>query len=209
MPLNTVDERLSAIAAGPKPNALVLDFAGLIRTHGPVDAVKARTPGNGAGVAPVKECPTCHSLIHASLRECPDCGHVFEPSGITKLTAKASAMAIMAEAPATWLTVSDRKFSMHHKPDKPASVMTRFKCGIITHKAWYAPARASKGHFYADRFWFEHGGDAPAPYTAEEWLERQSELRATAEIAVKPDGKYFKVDATKAASALSLAPVLV
>jgi superfamily II DNA or RNA helicase len=30
------------------------------------------------GLAPVKECPSCAAMLHASLRECPHCGHIFK-----------------------------------------------------------------------------------------------------------------------------------
>jgi DNA repair protein RadD len=45
MPLDTAEQRLAAIAAGPKRNCLVLDFAKLVDTHGPVDMVQPKTPG--------------------------------------------------------------------------------------------------------------------------------------------------------------------
>jgi DNA repair protein RadD len=182
-----------------KDNALVLDFAGLIRTHGPVDAVKARMPGKGDGVAPVKECPNCHSLIHASLRECPDCGHYFEPNGETKLTTRASSLAIMQSAPAQWLRVTERTFAPHYKPEKPTSVLTKFKCGFVVHKAWYCPAHDGRARSRADKFWMDHGGKMPVPRSADEWLSRADELRATDEISVKPDGKYFAVEGARAA----------
>lgn len=32
----------------------------------------------GEGIAPVKSCPSCESLVHAAVRLCPYCGHEFE-----------------------------------------------------------------------------------------------------------------------------------
>jgi DNA repair protein RadD len=176
-----------------KDNCLVLDFAGLIRTHGPVDCVKPPTDAKGGGIAPVKECPQCHSLIHASLMVCPDCSHVFTASAVSKLTVRASALAIMADAPATLISVSDRTFSAHYKPGKPTSVLTKFRCGLVTHKAWYCPEHTGLPNTKARRFWSEHGGKIPYPRTADEWLSRADELRTTVGISVKPDGKYIAV----------------
>src|SRR5690606_2363936 len=83
-----------------KENCLVLDFAGNVRRHGPVDCVMIREPGKGEGEAPVKECPECHSLVHASLRYCPDCGYFFPPAEEEKHEAKADAIApILSKAP--------------------------------------------------------------------------------------------------------------
>jgi len=182
-----------------KDNCLVLDFAGLIRTHGPVDCVKPPSERKGGGVAPVKECPECHSLIHASLMECPDCGHVFVADQDTKLTARASAMAIMAQAPAEWLRVSERTFALHYKPEKPTSVLAKFRCGLVTHKAWYCPEHEGKARAKAGKFWAAHGGQMPFPRSAADWIARAAELRSTAEISVKPDGKYIAVVDARAA----------
>lgn len=176
-----------------KDNCLVLDFAGLIRTHGPVDQVKPPGEKTGGGIAPIKECPTCHSLLHASVMICPDCSHVFPPSAISKLTAKASALAVMGNAPAEWVRVSDRSFSAHYKPEKPTSVLTKFKCGLVVHKAWYCPEHEGGARKKADKFWLAHGGSLPCPRSAASWLSRANELRATDEISVRPDGKYIAV----------------
>jgi|TARA_R100000084_G_scaffold106654_1_gene65202 DNA repair protein RadD len=79
----TKEERLAAIEAGPKQNCLVLDFAGNTRRLGPINAPiipKPRKKGQAnEGEAPVKECPECKSYVHASVRECEECGYVFPP----------------------------------------------------------------------------------------------------------------------------------
>ncbi len=54
-----------------KQDCLVLDFAGNVRKHGPIDAVTPSVPRAGAGEAPVKTCPTeeggCGSITPARL----------------------------------------------------------------------------------------------------------------------------------------------
>ena len=55
-----------------KSNCLVLDFAGNIKRHGPIDRVNPYDPSrNGKGEAPVKTCPQCRSITFAGLRLCP------------------------------------------------------------------------------------------------------------------------------------------
>jgi len=79
-------ERLAAIAAGPKQNCLVLDYAGNTKRLGPInDPVIPRRKGQGGGMAPVKCCDVCHTWVHASLRFCDGlrsdgsvCGHEFK-----------------------------------------------------------------------------------------------------------------------------------
>jgi len=61
-------------------HCLVLDFAGVVQTHGPITGVKSpnkATEGNGE--APVKACPQCDSLVPPAVKECPECHFVFPP----------------------------------------------------------------------------------------------------------------------------------
>lgn len=61
-------------------HCLVLDFAGVVDTHGPITYVEPpNKSGSGNGEAPVKVCPNCDELCHLSVMTCPACGHVFVP----------------------------------------------------------------------------------------------------------------------------------
>ena len=57
-------------------HCLVLDFAGVVRTHGPITAVD---PGRkaGTGEAPMKVCDHCNEIVHLSVKICPTCGEPF------------------------------------------------------------------------------------------------------------------------------------
>jgi len=61
-------------------HCLILDFAGNIETHGPVTNVRPprKSKGGESSDAPVKACPECDELVHLSVMECPECGHVWE-----------------------------------------------------------------------------------------------------------------------------------
>jgi DNA repair protein RadD len=65
----------------PKSKAdhcLVLDFAGVVETHGPITAVRPpKKKGDGDGEAPVKVCDACGELCHPSVKVCPSCGNPF------------------------------------------------------------------------------------------------------------------------------------
>lgn len=76
--------RLAALAAGPKPNALVLDYAGNIERFGAVDLITMPRKKNGEidGAAkptspPQKICPDCREPVKIQLMECPGCGYKF------------------------------------------------------------------------------------------------------------------------------------
>jgi len=60
-------------------HCMVLDFAGVVATHGPITAVqppKKAKPGQ-EGEKPVKLCPECHELVHPRTEICPSCGYQF------------------------------------------------------------------------------------------------------------------------------------
>ena len=62
-----------------KDDCLVLDFAGCVETHGPVTAVIPPSKnGEKSGKPPVKPCPECGEILHASTMICTACGHIFE-----------------------------------------------------------------------------------------------------------------------------------
>ena len=59
-------------------HCLVLDFAGVVATHGPITAVQPpKKAGEGDGEPPVKVCDNCMELCAISARECPACGNPF------------------------------------------------------------------------------------------------------------------------------------
>lgn len=92
MPLETAEDRLAAIASGPKPCAFVLDHVGNCGAsvggvwepkHGfavsPREWTltgKVKKPKTEADVL-IKSCPDCFS-VHEPANECPFCGHVYE-----------------------------------------------------------------------------------------------------------------------------------
>jgi DNA repair protein RadD len=64
-------------------HCLVLDFAGVVETHGPITNVQPpkKSAGDGEGEAPVKVCDACGELVHISAMTCPACGAAFpEPA---------------------------------------------------------------------------------------------------------------------------------
>lgn len=64
-----------------KTDCLILDMAGNIEEHGPIDTLNDRMERKArvktAGEAPVKICPKCKELILAGMRTCPACGYEF------------------------------------------------------------------------------------------------------------------------------------
>ncbi len=65
--------------ADGKQDCLVLDFAGVVETHGPIVAVCApdRKKENEKGEPPSKACENCGEICHAAVRKCTECGAEF------------------------------------------------------------------------------------------------------------------------------------
>jgi DNA repair protein RadD len=85
-----------------KDDCLVLDFAENIARHGPVDRLvgdEHKTGGGGGdGDAPAKMCAACGEYVHASVKECPECGSVFpEPANKYKHQAQALDLPILSQ----------------------------------------------------------------------------------------------------------------
>lgn len=61
-----------------KKDCLVLDFAGVVETHGPITNVQPpKKNSEGNGEAPVKVCDNCGELCSLSIRQCLACGNEF------------------------------------------------------------------------------------------------------------------------------------
>lgn len=68
-------------------HCLVLDFAGVVQTHGPITNIQPPVKGgSGDGEAPIKVCETCGELCAISIQVCPACGAAF-PEPVAKLMA--------------------------------------------------------------------------------------------------------------------------
>src|SRR5207253_2852535 len=115
---------------------LVLDFAGNIDRHGPVDrvvVVKRTNPVTGEGegsvsTAPVKTCPSCRTVCRTSLRECPECGHVFVDAHTPKHDVVASSSPIMSTGRPERLEVRNVDYRRHERGIAP-SLRVVYSCG--------------------------------------------------------------------------------
>lgn len=193
-PESTNEEgRRDAIANGPKPNCRYMDFAGCIEEHGPVDMIQPREPGKGGGEAPIKLCPQCDEILHASLRVCWCCGHEFVFDETPKVQTKASDAPILSTNEPVWREVTGRTLRRHDKPGGIPSVRVDYTLGLGIQKEWVCCGHTGFAKTKADRWWRAHGGALPFPSDADEFLDRAEELAVTAEIQLRKNGKYWDV----------------
>jgi DNA repair protein RadD len=196
--------RGTRLAAG-KTDCLVLDFAGNVRRHGPVDAVSVGPKkGRGADDGKVsvdsvkaKTCPSCDSLVHLSATSCPVCGHEWprEEKPRHEGAAEAEVGILSTEAvPPQMIPVVDWRFDRHEKSGSPDSVKVTYVAGINTYHEWLAFEWGGQWGQKACQWWVLHRGGTPFPKTTSEALARfhDGELTMPATISVKPSARNRK-----------------
>lgn len=199
-----------------KVDCLVADHGKNLAYHGPIDQIRPKAPGEGAGEQPTKLCPQdktdvegktgCGELIPISRMECHCCGYIFPPNEEEKITAKAAIAPVLSTAPPVWHSVTGRTFREHPpKPGKPPSVKVTYMLGLHAQNEWVCPEHQGYASAKSQRYWSAHGGARPFPKSVSEFLDRADELRTTAEIQLKPDGKYQSVVGWRAGTAAQAA----
>ena len=176
-----------------KTDCLVLDFAGNIERHGPIDAIKPKTPKAGeGGEAPTKDCPQCGAAVHASVRECPHCGNQFAAPQI-KLDSKASALDIVSGGPPEWVPVTRVSYARHEKLGKPPSLRVDYWSGLIAHSEWVCVEHQGYARQKAVSWWANRAPGVALPRRVDEALALAQRLKCPQQIAVRPSGRFIEI----------------
>jgi len=203
-----------------KSDCLVLDFAGNILEHGPIDAIRVERPrkrGAKAKVvtAPTKQCPKCAEIILASLIRCPDCEHEF-PRTLAKHDSTASNAPILSDEDRARLIsvhrVTAATYQRHDKPGGTPSLLVRYQCGLWSFREWVCLehagiARARAVEWWRTRMPADLAADDPTHYlvprTIDSALQVARHLKIPTHIHVYAGGKYPEVIAHEFADAAS------
>ena len=186
-----------------KTGCLVLDFAGNVKRHGPVDQISARSATECAGdkdAVRAKECPDCSTLLHLGALECPTCGHSFrrEEDPLPKHDARADAEhSILSTGAPTWVPVQSMSAYPHEKQGSPTSMRVEYFCGLTTQREWVCLGHTGFPRSKAVAWWQKMGGSLPTPSSATEGIARLGELARVEAIQVRPNGKYFDIVGVK------------
>lgn len=177
-----------------KDNCLILDFAGWIETHGPIDLIKAKKKGEkGEGVAPTKTCPECKTIVFAGVTVCPDCGFEFPPPQL-KIEHKASEAAVLStQMKVESYPVTGISYHRHKKEGKPDSLRVDYESGLMKHFSDWVCLEHSGGAREMACFWWRKHSKTSPPKNVTEALARTSELKVPKSVAVKKVGKYYQV----------------
>lgn len=142
--LDTPEQRRAAIAAGMKPNFLVLDHGGNIERHGAITHVKKPEKKEKGARAPtpkpkVRVCEICRTAWPLEIHVCGICQHqmVSERDATANLEIEASSADIMGSAfsrgeEAGWFEVDKVSYATHQKKDNGRlSVKITYYCDLM------------------------------------------------------------------------------
>ena len=175
-----------------KQNCLVLDFAGNVRRHGPIDLVRPKRPGEGGGgEAPIKVCPECDSIIALSATECPDCGYVF-PAREVKIAPTAATLPVLSPK-VQWLLVHGVSYSRHDKQGGQPSLKVTYSCGLKSYSEWVCIEHQGYARQKATEWWRKRAPGVPVPLSVDEAIAQANCLSRPNEISVRPSGRYFEI----------------
>jgi DNA repair protein RadD len=181
-----------------KDDCLVLDFAGNTARHGPIDTVDGRKKEPaGDGDAPIKVCPACQTINHASARHCIECDHEFPPPVVKVAPQAASDALLSTQIQAAWCDVTGITYARHDKPGKPVSLRVTYECGLARHSEWVCFEHTGFPRDKAVGWWRRRAGNLPPPSTVNEALEQLDQLRRPIAIQVRPAGQYTEIAAAR------------
>ena len=191
-----------------KENCLVLDYAGNVRRHGPVDAIEIRgRKGAQAGEAVektavdsirAKECPKCGALHGVAKLVCDDCGHEWpKPEKEIAIRPDRDVAVMSREIENVWHECSRVFVAPHHKAGGTTSLRVEYAVGFNGYQEWvtldhpgYAGAKAAA--------WWQAMTGAPmaaasgqrVAYALSIWPGLEP---VKAWVQVKRDGKFWRV----------------
>lgn len=183
-----------------KADCMVLDFAGVIAEHGPIDQLRpqAKKPSERDGEAPSKECPDCQTIVHASVMTCPECNYAWPPREL-----KHAAQATVAPVLSTHILpvryeINHVTYAKHVGPSGTPTLRVDYYEGYRrVASEWVCLEHDGYAREKAINWWRQrlHSGRF-MPTTVEEavdWIDQREDLIAPTAITVRPakDKKDF------------------
>jgi DNA repair protein RadD len=176
-----------------KKNTYILDFAGNILEHGPIDMVKVHSVKDRER-AMFKECPMCHGAIPAGYRFCTQCGYVYPPVEVRepKHRDQAGDVAVLSiDNSVLSQSVNDVGYSRHKKEGKPDSLLVEYLCGRKVYREWVCIEHEGYAGEKA-QWWLNRRFHEPIA-TVTEALEYCLSFKRPKKIVVDTSSKYARV----------------
>lgn len=197
--------------ADGKTNCLVLDFAGNVSRHGPVDDVRPpryRKKGEKSNEdddededekETVKICPSCRTYNRIDATHC-ECGYEWpEKPTPPKHEARAAddAPILTTEKVAPKITPIWHVGYRSHKKNEtaiPVMMVSYLDEKQATYRDFICFEHTGPAFNKACHWWIKMGGSTPYPVTTEEAVKRaERELKTVAGIEVRKNGKYHDI----------------
>lgn len=181
-----------------KLDCLVLDFAGCIDEHGPVDLL-------GGEVVAEVTCTECRESFSRAIRKCPACGWEIPKQEIERLETvererrlhgdKVSKKSILSGEPETY-KVDTVYVNRHKKPGSPDSLRIQFRYGLSMARFWCCLDHEGVAGRLAQAWWgrwFPEKSHVTVDDALEDMFLTQSLLNCIKTITVAKKGKYTEI----------------
>ena len=182
-----------------KTDCLVLDFAGCIEEHGPIDML-------GDDEVKMAVCMECRELFSRATGVCPACGWNLPKIEIERADAvdavkrmhasRISDRSILSDIPEI-LGVNEVYVSRHRKNRANDSLLVQYRCGMKFHKEWICLDHLGFTGIEARKWWAKRFGTSKDTPTVDAALGNMLTSQVIADytktITVKRDGKYKKI----------------
>lgn len=177
-------------------DCLVLDFAGVIQTHGPIVNVNPPSKkGTGNGEAPVKLCEQCQELVPLATRICPECGWEFPPPPPKKF--KLHNDDIMGEDGKRYLTVTGWQWRRYLTNSGKECATVTYYSGLQSVTEYvlllHGGYPEQKALSMIATFERRCGVKINNPYDLDEVIDVLNGAQCPSIISVEKDGKYDRV----------------
>lgn len=182
-----------------KQDCLILDFAGCIDEHGPIDLIS----NNNLYVA-MAVCGECRESFSRAIRRCPECGWEIPKQEVERIEAaerkkrdhgtKASDHSILSDL-AEVFTVDAIKVNRHKKEGSPDSLRIQFRHGLSVFTYWCCLDHAGYPGRLAHDWWARFIKEAPPSVDDAlcSLLTSQKILDSIQTVSVRKRGKYREV----------------
>lgn len=181
-----------------KADCLVLDYAGNMLEHGPVDAIRVRGARAKAAAkvetGKAKECPKCQALLAFGVRTCPECGHQFGSPDPAHSDRPVDAPVLTSERARVLgvFEVDGVEYGRHEKAGKTPSLRVAYRCGLRRFSEWVCVEHLGLAGQKAVK-WFGARGVAACPRTVDDALAMAETLPKPVRITVDETGKYPEI----------------
>lgn len=181
-----------------KTDCLVLDFAGNVMLHGPVDQVQAWIPRpKEGGTAPSKECPECSTIVATAVRQCPQCGFLFPFEATPRHEAIATDAAVLSDQMGGAIEthpVTDVYYRYHQRGDKLPTLRVDYYRGLArVASEWICFEHEGYPRAKAVQWWARRAPGSAIPATVDEAMSRTDQLLEPSSVTINSQPRYPEI----------------